>query len=144
MICSTFGTNFFGAALALDDDLAIHQFDDRAVCRQRAADDDAASAGGDVDEAARAHRPPAKTTHVDVAGGVGLGETEEGHVQTAARIEVERVRRVEQRIRIRMSAERRGLQGKAADRAMLGRERHLAFEATFAQQRGNLCGNPDA
>ena len=77
------------AALLSDDQLAVPALSLEALGGEGAAVDDLLGVLGDVDESARAGQTGAELGNVQVAVGSGLGQSQEGHVQTAALIEVE-------------------------------------------------------
>src|SRR5208337_3434569 len=98
---------------------------------------------GDL-EVARGGQPRAEPRYVDVAFPVGLRESEERRVETAAVVEVELIGQVDDRLRVGGRAEVVTAGRDAADDAGLGGQRHQVGDLLLGGHRGDPLGDAEA
>ena len=98
----------------------------------------------DVDESARARDLRPEFADVQVAFPVGLGKAKEGDIKSAAIVKIELVGLVDQRLRIRGSAEIQAAGGDAPNDSWLRRKGHQVYDPFLVGDVGDALGHADA
>src|SRR5262249_2225032 len=127
-----------------DGERAVDGRDLRLACREGADEHDLLRVLADVDEAARAREARAELRDVEVALAVGLRESEERDVEPASVVEVELIRLVDDRLRVRRRAEVEAARGDAADDARLGRQRDEVEDLLLVRDARDALRHADA
>src|SRR5208282_6209460 len=96
---------FSRRALVEDDELLVFNRHAQPAGVESADEYDLLRVLADVDETARAGELGPELADVEITARIDLGEAEEGHVKSAAVVEVELIRLIDHRLRVGSSAE---------------------------------------
>src|SRR5947209_2136279 len=115
---------------AVIDNAQLSIFDryPQTACHESTHKDHLLGVLADVDESARASEAWPELAHVQIACLISLGEPEKRGVKSAAIIEIELIRLVDDRLRIAGRAEIQTASGDAPDYPRLCGERHQVYD----------------
>ena len=123
MRCSTASTNFRLVPFPPDASRPSSNRDLQPAGRERAAENDLLGVLADVDEAARARELRPEFADVQIAFAIRLRQPEESEIESAAIVEVELIRLIDDRLRVDAGAEINARRWHSADQSRLRRER---------------------